>query len=233
MNYLNKENHLRKKKSMDRLHSLGIECDELLSVLPTTDKIMKVERGEEEILNRFLCSYFASMISFIKISLRECPDETHFATEDLNNAMHNIEKFNLYQYMTTEEKSVIDNIDDLNILVSPLKTESSYILGWILGINKQLHIPNKVCDLFFLDVLLSRIQDRTELQSYVHLKDIQDIIDEYDFEYRCSYVLFRQEGSKKTIIENLNPDIVWERRLALEWFVGNLDDWDSDEIPEP
>lgn len=229
---MKKLNHIRKSKNIVKLEALGIKCDELVPVLPDSSEIIDKVKSIDEVITRFLSSYLASMGSFIKISLHMCPNETHFANEDLARCINNVKKFELMPYMTDEEKKVFVDINNLCDIGNPLKTEAAYVLGWVLGINKTLHLPNKVCDIFFLDTLLSRVQSLDELKQYIVLKDIETILDELDFEYRISCEIYNQKNvDKSSLVKyNINPDIVWERRFALEWYIGNDVEWDTEEV---
>lgn len=224
---INKANHKRKYKNIEKLKQMGIDCDVYLPVLQDSSEI--TPKPLEDVVNRCLCTYFAAMASFIKISLKTCPNETHFAKEDLARAIENINKFNLNAYMTSSEKSVFDDVKDLQTIINPLKTEASFVLSWVIGLNKTLHFPKNVCDIFFLDVLFSKVNSLEELYSYIQLRDIEEILDEHDLEYRLKQTLFFDKNNKN-ISHLVNPDIVWERYIALDWYIGNPVKWDTSEI---
>lgn len=222
-------NYDRMKKNNEKLKNLGIGYNIILPVLPNSSEIQDKIQNIDKTIIRFLCSYLAAMISFIRIAIQECPDETHFAEEDLKRAYDYVQKYKLFHYATKEEKNIF--IDNSKEIGNPLKTEAAYVLGWILGIIPVLHFPDKACDIFLLDNFLDRMESVDDIKKVVKLRDIEDVLDELDFEYRCSSIIYENNSKSLFIPANIvNPDIVWERRVALEWYVGNYVLWDEEEI---
>lgn len=216
---VNKRNHVRKRRSNEILARYGIQAENL-PVLKDSSELTGT-KSREETMYRFLCSYLASMVSFIKIALSECNNVTVFAMEDLNRAKENAKKFGIFPHMEDDEFLAFQDFEDLDAIINPMKIEYAYILGWVLGLNQTLHFPNRACDMFFPDVMLSKTGSIGELENQIKVRDIEDVLDEYDLEYRMMHAITATVDSQNCLSDFANPDIISERHKALDWYVGN------------
>ena len=105
--------------------------------------------------------------------------------------------------------------------------ESINVLAWVLGLNKDLSFPNQLCDVRALLGYIAPCENFEEFLSKCNLIDVEDILDEFDLEYRYHWAVVDKRINESTNIGELDGEIVVERRRALEWLFSDEEDWND------
>ena len=174
-------------------------------------------RQPKEIAQRVTVLAITNMVAFNGMTGVE-------ATEYLKN-------YNLWDYVTPNEKDFLANPTDEKKNQETWKCEGIWTLMWALKIVDNLGYPNQMCDLN--DIPAERYpveQDKAPnsfIKSVTALRTKTEILDANDLYYRINWACV---DAKINGIElnDLNPGIVYERHYALNWLTNYMEqEWDK------
>ncbi len=107
-----------------------------------------------------------------------------------------------------------------------LQTESLYVFAWVLGkldvLDFSCYCPNSLVDEF--PDLIS-YESSKSFRSSIKVRPLTEVILNCDISYNAHASIVYSEINDKPIQSKVEPYVIWERRRALEWLLGD-DDWD-------
>ena len=105
--------------------------------------------------------------------------------------------------------------------------EAYWSLVWTLGLVENIDYPNQICDCEKAIMLVSTCKTYDDFKCKCKIRDIEEILDMLDLYYRYDWAVTEKRINPDTLIADLNPDVVVERRKGLEWLIANEEDWDE------
>ena len=105
--------------------------------------------------------------------------------------------------------------------------EAYWSLVWTLGWVENIDYPNQICDCEKAIMLVSTCKTYDDFKCKCKIRDIEEILDMLDLYYRYDWAVTEKRINPDTLIADLNPDVVVERRKGLEWLIANEEDWDE------
>lgn len=104
--------------------------------------------------------------------------------------------------------------------------ECYWSLVWALGLIDNIRDAGQICDCDTAVRLVAGCQTLQEFQERCHMRSIDEILDMLDLYYRYHWACVQKRAIDPTLpIGNLNEEIVFERRRALEWLISDEMDW--------
>ena len=94
--------------------------------------------------------------------------------------------------------------------------ECLWVLLWALGHVDSLGMPSKVCDVRQAVKLVTGTPTDVFV-SKSNLRPATEILDEADFIYRCHWIVNNAQQNGEAIPGGLDPGVVIERHIALNW----------------
>ena len=94
--------------------------------------------------------------------------------------------------------------------------ECLWVLLWALGHVESLGLPDAVCDVRRAVRLVTGTSTDVFI-SKSNLRSFAEILDEADFIYRCHWVVDNARKNEEAIPTGLDPGVVIERHIALNW----------------
>lgn len=88
-------------------------------------------------------------------------------------------------------------------------------------------MSDDICDCEKVTALLSERADYNEFKKSCRLRSIDEILDMTDLYFRYHWACVEKRLKPETQTGNLNPDVVIERRKALEWVISDEYDWND------
>lgn len=174
-------------------------------------------RNPKEIAQRVTILATTNMVAFNGMTGKE-------ATEYLK-------KYNLWDYVTPDEKDFLANPTDEKKNQETWKCEGIWTLIWSLKIVDDLGYPNQMCDLNNIPAEKYPIgQDKDPndfIKSITESRTKTEILDANDLYYRIDWACVdaRINGLD---LNDLNPGVVYERHYALNWLVNYMEqEWDE------
>ena len=141
-----------------------------------------------------------------------------------------LDKFEVTDALLDVEKRLFnDDYSQQDAIDVAWTYECYWSLIWALGLidDNDIKIPSEVCDCNKAIDTVASCRDYDEFKAKVKIRNIEDILDMLDLYYRYHWACVDKSINPKTNIENLNPEVVMERRKSLEWLVSNADDWND------
>ena len=90
-----------------------------------------------------------------------------------------------------------------------------------------MKMSDDICDCEKATALLSEKADCNEFKKSCRLRSIEEILDMTDLYFRYHWACVEKRLKPETQTGNLNPDVVIERRKALEWVISDEYDWND------
>ncbi|MDE7395362.1 MAG: DUF4272 domain-containing protein [Clostridiales bacterium] len=105
--------------------------------------------------------------------------------------------------------------------------EANWVLLWALGKIETLDFPKDVCK---TEEAIAAIQSFAHVDDFIkdcELRSPDEILDALDQYYCYHWACVEKRIKPDTNIGELNPDVVVERRKALEWLISGESDWNE------
>lgn len=100
--------------------------------------------------------------------------------------------------------------------------ESFWVLLWVLGYIDDLGSPAEMCD--WGDIVPEIMKaNREQLEAGAVIRDNNTVLDIADLYYRYHWACVSRMG----YVQGLECGVVYHRRYALEWLVGDYSTWDD------
>ncbi len=210
----------RRAQSNKKIMDMGIACFEGLPCISSGDKVEI--KSDVEIAKRAIASL---LIANLAISIYNGEDKKE--SEDIikNVAM----RFGVWDELTEDEKHIFEeNVTQQDLINIQWRMESVEVLLWILGMLPELSFPKEMVDGCKLNACVSKYSSFDEFMRDVKTISTELILDEADLEYRYHWACVDKQINPQINIGELYSDVVYERRRALEWVIGEVgDDWDN------
>lgn len=217
---MSKTKEQRKEESIRILKQNNIETTDSLPAIESYEETNI--RTKEEVVNRCLALCLVSVYAegiFYKSDFKQ--------NQELVKSL--IEKYSADSFFTKEERKFMNDTNPSMEEAARFswRYEGYNVLLWALNLVDELDFPNKECDVFKITSILKEINSYSEFERKCKLKDKEDILDEADLIYRYSWACVESRLKNKPI-ENINPDVVYERHYTLNWLINYMgQDWDS------
>lgn len=215
----------RREKSNQKIKKLGIACLEQLPCLPDSEHIHL--RGKEEIAKRAIACLLISNVAVDIYNKNDIEESKEFFGKLLK-------QYSVDTSLTPDEKKVFEEeLTEQEACDLQWRLEGVEVLFWILGLIPELSFPEQLVNTIKLNNILQSVNNLEEFMSKVKMIDVEKILDETDLEYRYHWACVEKRINPATEIKNLYPDVVYERRRALEWVINdhnddeNSRDWDT------
>ncbi|WP_185154181.1 DUF4272 domain-containing protein [Fulvivirga sp. M361] len=142
-----------------------------------------------------------------------------------------LKRESVFSSLSREEKTYLqknDKSENENFQFS-WRSECIWLLLWAIG-KVQRDLPTAQCNVDEMLQVLPSLNGSTEkfLES-IELRSTKEILDQSDLIYRAHWAI-RQYGLDESVrIGNLDPDVVMEWHLAINWLTnyGETDYWDE------
>ena len=140
-----------------------------------------------------------------------------------------LKQFNAEAFLTPKEAAFLKNRKptDLALVAFSWRYEALWTLLWSIGYIEKLDPPKRECD---VDKILNlfKTHDMARLIKEAKLRPIADILDEADLIYRYHWATEEVRVNNKSMISQINAEIIMERHHALNWLIGYMDEeWDD------
>ncbi len=211
----------RKKQSEEKLAKLGISYTKSLPVIEDSHNVTL--KPIDEIAKRAIACLITIQVACDMAQGNNAEDSKKYFTEML-------ERFNATNALTTDEQYIFEDGDNERAQINmSWRYEPYWVLAWVLGFVEKLEYPNQTCDFELATKFVAIAKDYEDFISKCKLRDIEEILDEIDLEYRYHWACVEKEIEPDLInIKDLSPDVVVERRRALEWIISpDGEDWDT------
>lgn len=146
-------------------------------------------------------------------------------------AISYFDDYNLWEYVTPDEKTFLENPTEQKKSQETWKCECIWVLLWSLGIVDNLPFPDDLCDLN--DIPMEKYpvgadKDPHEFINTPHqIRSKSEILDASDLYYRYDWACV-DARINNTEMTTVHPGIVYERHYALNWLTNYMDqDWDD------
>ena len=171
-------------------------------------------RTKDEVVNRALALCFIELKS-------ESADKAVLAAFD--------QQYQVMQHLTEAEKVFIsvEHPTTQDMANANWRAEGTHVMLWALGYVDSLSFPDAVCNVTAdVDLISSltavQFRDKAKLRSKKEILDQADLILRYD--WACTSANLQQQGTPG----NLNPEVVLERHVALNWLINYMNQvWDD------
>ncbi|MBP5580441.1 MAG: DUF4272 domain-containing protein [Ruminococcus sp.] len=135
--------------------------------------------------------------------------------------------FGVEECLNKYETLVMDNKASEQDLVNVVwEYESCWALFWALGLLDDITDATEICDCKTAIHFVSQCESLEDFKSQCSLRSIDEILDMADLYYRYDWACEHHDyidSSWET--GGLDKDIVYYRRLAIEWMKSSTDDW--------
>lgn len=217
---MRKNSEERRKESNAKIKELGIDC---LEDLPLVEDSMQVKlKSLDEICQRALaCLIIIQLACDIDID----PNLYEEAKECIEPIL---KQYKVDKKLLPKEKKIINGKFTKQEVTDVIWTYEAYwVLIWALGYVNELNFPKDICDVEVAKNIATLYGSYEEFKQNAKLKDIEEVLDQLDLYYRYHWAVDEKRINPETAIGELNPDVVIERRRALEWLVSKQHDWNE------
>ncbi len=215
------ESQERKMRSIQILQSQNIPYIDELPPLASSYEIQG--KNLEEIARRAMilciCCNFASDVLSNK--------KKRYLKESKKFFNKLIDKYFLRDYMTKEEKLLLDKMDKNLAIQISWQFEGYVVLLWTLGLVDEIPFPDTLVDPDSVTAIVSSCESYREFLEKCNLRTVHEVLDLADLTYRYNWYCVESKISNEEI--TLNPEIVMERHRALNWLLTDQK-WDKVEI---
>lgn len=199
------------------IKSLGIMCYEQLPVIEKVEKIKDIDTICKRAIACFLSCQLACDIN----EDNDVEESTEFFKELL-------ERYEVSDKLYENEKQLFTgNYTKQNAINIAWEYESYWALVWVLGLIDDIKMSDEICDCEKAIALFVENEDYNEFKKSCKLRSIDEILDMTDLYFRYHWACVEKSIKPETEIGNINPDVVIERRKALEWVISDEYDWNN------
>lgn len=212
-----KSNEERKQCSIKKIQKLGIDY---LETLPLREESNQVKlKSLDKICKRAIACLISTQLACVVDA-----NEDYEPARQLYYEL--LKKYNVQNSLIQTEKKLFNNNYSMQNVVDTVWTYEAYwALVWALGLIEDIESPEVVCDCQKAVHLVSKCKNYKDFKEKTKLRNIEEILDMLDLYYRYNWATTEKRINPETHIGSLNPDIVIERRKALEWLISKEKDW--------
>ena len=210
-----REQSERKEKNERILSQRGIKINKHLPCIEdeNTTKI----RSSIEIAQRVTVLAVTNMVAFNAIPGEEAIDY--------------LKTNKLWYLVTPDEKAFLADPSDEKKTIETWKSEAIWVLMWALNKIEDLGFPDHLCNLNDIPYNHYPVGKDKDPHNFINFagepRTKSEIIDANDLYYRFHWACVDARINNKSI-EELNPDVVYERHYALNWLINYMDqEWDD------
>ena len=212
-----KTKEVRKEESIKKLKINGI--DYLESLPMTYDKNDVQIKSIEQIAKRYVSNIISIQVAFDIINNHDMEYSTSFFAKllvkyDVKDSLNDLEK-----------RTFIRQAEENELINLTWQYECLNVLAWVLGLSDDLVFPGQTCDTESLMKYIAPCENLSEFINKCSLRNIEEILDELDLEYRYHWAIVNKRIEPSTNVGNLDGEVVIERRRALEWLFDEENDW--------
>lgn len=212
----------RKTRSVRILNKHGVPYIEHLPVI--SDHRSVCLKRKEEIAKRLLACMIAIQVA---CELRDGDNE---ASASRAFFREQLSAYSVQDCLTACEKEMFDGTPTTQNVVDMIwKYERCWVLLWALGFVKELQYPSSLCDCTQAIRLVTSHRDFAAFCGAAKMRSVHEILDEADLIYRYDWACSDARIHGRIQPANLDPGVVMERHMALNWLIGEecAEDWDS------
>ena len=190
--------------------------------MPTTYDASEVTiKDINEIAKRYIANIITIQVAFDILNESDLNDSFNFFNDLLV-------KYGVKEYLNDFEKAVFNNSLEKEDLVNlTWQYEAINVLAWVLGLKEDLEFPNDLCDVESLMRYIAGCDTYEQFINKCKIIDIEKILDELDLEYRYHWATVEKRINESTNANELDEEVVYERRRALEWLFVEEKDWNN------
>lgn len=213
------EAEARKARSIAYLKKHQIPYIEHLPLIETEAEAQLKSR--EEIARRAVCCLITIQHAYDRLQKREIANSQQYF-------LRYLQRWNLTDYLTSDEWQIFRGEAEQNMLMAfTWKYEAYWVLAWALGLVDELAYPANFCDADQAIAFVSPHQEYAAFLATTKRRSGAEILDQTDLIYRLHWACVEARLQAAEMPSGLNPDVVLERHMALNWLVGYDDDWDN------
>ncbi|UII19615.1 DUF4272 domain-containing protein [Fulvivirga ligni] len=213
--FKSKKELTRKEKTEKFLEKKKVKINYNLPPIESEEET--ILRSPKEVAQRVTVLATTNMVAFNGITGEE--------------AIEYLQAYNLWDYVTSDEKNFLEDPTDEKKSQETWKCEAIWTLMWSLKIVDDLGYPNQMCDLNNITAEKYPIGQNKDpndfIESITESRTKAEILDANDLYYRIDWACVdaRINGLD---LKDLNPGVVYERHYALNWLVNYMDqEWDD------
>lgn len=209
----------RRNNSNEKIKQLGIACLETLPVIEDSTQVSL--KDIDTICKRAIACLISTQLA---IDISENNDYDSSKTFFLNM----LKQYGVQDNLIEKEKRIFNGkYSKQDVIDVVWSYEAYWSLVWTLGLVENIDYPNQICDCEKAIMLVSTCKTYDDFKCKCKIRDIEEILDMLDLYYRYDWAVTEKRINPDTLIADLNPDVVVERRKGLEWLIANEEDWDE------
>lgn len=209
----------RRNNSNKKKKQLGIACLETLPVIEDSTQVSL--KDIDTICKRAIACLISTQLA---IDISENNDYDSSKTFFLNM----LKQYGVQDNLIEKEKRIFNGkYSKQDVIDVVWSYEAYWSLVWTLGLVENIDYPNQICDCEKAIMLVSTCKTYDDFKCKCKIRDIEEILDMLDLYYRYDWAVTEKRINPDTLIADLNPDVVVERRKGLEWLIANEEDWDE------
>lgn len=134
----------------------------------------------------------------------------------------------LWQHASPEEKLLFEKprLNEKESISISWQTEAIKLLLWCIYKIDTVDLPTKEAEIStILEVIPEFMDDPTEFIEEASVRDIPELLDMSDFLFRLHSAVAEEEDDAK--LGEINPGIVFERHIAINWVTCMAENWDE------
>lgn len=206
----------RKANSEKILTEKGIDFEEELEPISSASEVKL--RSFDEICKRAIAALLSTQAAI------ELNDKNPEGMEKFKRLMI---YFGVEECLNEYETRVMENkASEQDMAEVVWEYECCWALFWVLGLIDDITDAGNICDCAKAISFVSQCESFEDFKSQCKLRSTDEILDMADLYYRydwaCDHHAYIDSDWN---IGGLDKDIVYERRLAIEWTMGSTDDW--------
>lgn len=166
-----------------------------------------------------------------RVSVLAMTNLVAFSSIDPDVAIEYLQSYNLWDFVTENEKEFLEDPTDDKKAQETWKCEGIWVLMWALKKVENLDFPDAFCNLENIspeDYPVGPDKDPNDfINAITSIRSKSEILDADDLYYRYNWACVDERINGREI-EGINPGIVYERQYALNWLINYMgQDWDS------
>jgi hypothetical protein len=214
-NELEEDQKNRKENNEKILEAKGIKINKHLPCIESEAETTL--RTPKEIAQRVSVLAMTNLVAFNSI--------------DPDVAIDYLQSYNLWDFVTENEKEFLEDPTDDKKAQETWKCEGIWVLMWALKKVGNLDFPDAFCNLENIspeDYPVGPDKDPNDfINAITSIRSKSEILDADDLYYRYNWACVDERINGREI-EGINPGIVYERQYALNWLINYMgQDWDS------
>ena len=210
----------RRSKTIAKLKEQGIAVNEHLPLLPSSENV--TFKSEDEIMNRIIAAFTAIQVACSIRNGEDYNDAVSFMLDYMKKCKGN------ESYLLEKERKILENNYSQQDVVDVIWTyECVFTLMWAIGYKAdkyELDVSN-ICNGDFVMYDMANIAQGTNIKPKLINKE--KILNTLDLFYCYHWACVEKRINPETPIGNINPEVVVERRRALEWLICDTEDWND------